>query len=499
MKNIPEVMLGIVVGSTNWMSTELAILRRQELVKEYVNRYGQEHVHECQICIDDNEISVKRALKDIEKAGCNALCLCFGNYGPEHTSTILVEQFAGPIMFCAIAENSGKYMQVNRKDSYSGLLNACYGLNLKKKSVYLPSKPVGTKEECANMIYEFFPIARSLIAVKELKIISFGPRPSSYFAACAPNHLLYELGVEIDEYSEMELFNSYEKHEGDQRIESLVSAMKQETGESNHLMAKYAQYEITVNDWVRAHKGNCRYVTLTSTCWPAFPLNFGFVPCYVNSRLTREGIPVACEVDVYGALSEYIGQCISGDTVTILNYNNNIPEDIFEEQIKDRNFNGKEYKLSDLFLGYHCGVTDSNKLQSASLEPHFVNARLIGQDGSHGTIQGEIKAGVITCFRIQGDVDGHIKAYVAEGQVLPVHIDTYGGRGVIAISEMERFYRNVLLDKHYPNHFSLLFGHYGKQLMAILTQLGIKEIEYNHPENVPYLNENIFENSTNWY
>ena len=43
-----------------------------------------------------------------------------------------------------------------------------------------------------------------------------------------------------------------------------------------------------------------------------FPSQFGFEPCYVNSRLVSRGIPVACEVDIYGALSEYIGMCVSG-------------------------------------------------------------------------------------------------------------------------------------------------------------------------------------------
>lgn len=499
MKNIPEVTLGIVVGSTNWMSSELAIRRRRELIETYVHQYGLKSVYECPICIDDNEINIKRVLKDLEKANCNALCLYFGNYGPEHTSTILVEQFPGPVMFCAAAEDSGGSMQIERKDAYTGLINACYGLSLKKKSVHLSSKPVGTKEECVEMIHDFLPIARSLLAVKDLKIISFGPRPSSYFAACASNNPLYELGIEIDEYSEMELFNSYEKHTGDQRIESIVSEIEQETGENNQSTDKYAQYEITVKDWIRTHKGNRKYVALTSTCWPAFPVNFGFVPCYVNSRLTGNGIPVACEVDVYGVLSEYLGQCVSDDVVTILNYNNNIPQDVFDKQIKNKKFNGKEYKLSDLFLGYHCGVTNSAKLQTASIESHFVNAQLIGQEDSQGTIQGEIKVGNITCFRLQGDIDGHLKAYVAEGQILPVNIDTYGGRGVIAVPEMERFYRNVLLGRHYPNHFALIFGHYGKQLIAILEQLGIKEIEYNHPENIPYLNENIFDKKEKWF
>ena len=60
-------------------------------------------------------------------------------------------------------------------------------------------------------------------------------------------------------------------------------------------------------------------------CWPAFPEAFGFEPCYVNSRLVSRGIPVSCEVDIYGALSEYIGMCVSGDTVTLLDINNSVP------------------------------------------------------------------------------------------------------------------------------------------------------------------------------
>ena len=58
----------------------------------------------------------------------------------------------------------------------------------------------------------------------------------------------------------------------------------------------------------------------------AFPEEFGFEPCYVNSRLTSRGIPVACEVDIFGALSEYIGACVSDDTVTLLDINNSVPE-----------------------------------------------------------------------------------------------------------------------------------------------------------------------------
>lgn len=51
------------------------------------------------------------------------------------------------------------------------------------------------------------------------------------------------------------------------------------------------------------------------------------MPCYVNSRLTGRGTPVSCEVDIYGALSEYIGTCVSEDAVTLLDINNSVPAD----------------------------------------------------------------------------------------------------------------------------------------------------------------------------
>ena len=52
------------------------------------------------------------------------------------------------------------------------------------------------------------------------------------------------------------------------------------------------------------------------------------------------------QVDIYGALSEYIGTVISQDTVTLLDINNTVPKDMYEADIK-----GKfDYTLKDLSL-----------------------------------------------------------------------------------------------------------------------------------------------------
>lgn len=503
MKNIPEIKLGIVVGSTDWLPSEVAIEKRRRLVNEYKSVYGENSIYECSICITDNEVSLKRAAKDFAKAECNALCVYYANYGPESSGTLFAQNFNGPVMFLGAAEEGDEPFARNRLDSLSGFINACYALGLRNTNAYIPEHPIGTFKQCVEMIHEFIYIARTIVAVSELKIISFSPRPSSYLAAYAPNHLLYDMDIEISEYSELELLNSYEKHEGDKRIEKIVAEMVEELGEEGkkhpEILPKLAQYEITVNDWVRNHKGDRKYVALTSTCWPAFPVNFGFTPCYVNSRLTGMGIPVACEVDVFGAVSEYIGQCISDDIVTILNINNDVPQSVYDAKIKNQEFNGKQYEIADLFIGYHCGVTCSSKLTSCSMQPHFVNNQLLGPEQSQGTIHGRIEASPCTIFRIQGFRDGKLMAYVAQGQILPVDMETYGGYGIIAVPEMGRFIRNVVLEKHYPNHAAVLFGHYGKELIGVLKQMGITDIQYNHPKNQPYKGENVYAALDEWY
>ena len=141
--------------------------------------------------------------------------------------------------------------------------------------------------------------------------------------------------------------------------------MAAELGHGNKIpqvLPKLAQYELTLTDWIEAHKGSRQFVAMANKCWPAFQTMFGFVPCYVNSRLTARGIPVACEVDIYGALSEYIGTCISQDAVTLLDINNTVPNDMYEESIKGKKFACDTYTDKEIFMGFHCGNTASSKV-----------------------------------------------------------------------------------------------------------------------------------------
>ena len=493
MMNIPKVKIGIVAVSRDCFPESLSVNRRKALVDAYQAKYDAADIYECPVCIVESEIHMVQALEDIKAAGCNALVVCLGNFGPEISETLLAKHFDGPKMFVAAAEETGKDLVQGRGDAYCGMLNASYNLALRNIRAYIPEYPVGTAEECADMIHEFLPIARAVIGLSDLKIISFGPRPLNFLACNAPIKQLYNLGVEIEENSELDLFEAYNKHAGDPRIPDVVKDMEAELGEGNkkpEILSKLAQYELTLLDWVEDHKGYRKYVAIAGKCWPAFQTQFGFVPCYVNSRLTGRGIPVSCEVDIYGALSEFIGTCVSDDIVTLLDINNTVPYDIYDEDIKGK----YDYKSNDVFMGFHCGNTSSKKLSFCQMKYQLIMARSLPEEVTQGTLEGDIAPGDITFFRLQSTADNKLRAYVANGEVLPVATRSFGAIGIFAIPEMKRFYRHVLIEGNFPHHGAVAFGHYGKALYEVFKYIGVdvKEIGYNQPAGVRYPTENPF-------
>ena len=490
MNNIPQVKIGVVAVSRDCFPESLSVNRRKALMKAYTEKFGATEIYECPVCIVESEIHMVQALEDVKNAGCNALVVYLGNFGPEISETLLAKHFDGPVMFVAAAEESADDLMDGRGDAYCGMLNASYNLKLRGVKAYIPEYPVGTAEECADMIHEFVPIARTIVGLKSLKIISFGPRPLNFLACNAPIKPLYDLGVEIEENSELDLFEAFNKHADDPRIPKVVADMEKELGKGNmkpEILPKLAQYEITLLDWVEEHRGYREYVAIAGKCWPAFQTQFGFVPCYVNSRLTGMGIPVSCEVDIYGALSEFIGTCVSLDAVTLLDINNTVPADMFNAEIKDKT----PYTHKDTFMGFHCGNTCSKKLAFCSMKYQKIMARNLPEEVTQGTLEGDIMPGDITFFRLQSTADTQLRAYVAEGEVLNVATKSFGAIGVFAIPEMGRFYRHVLVQKGYP-HGAVAFGHFGKALFEVFKYLGVGDIGYNQPKSLPYPTENPF-------
>lgn len=489
--NIPNIKLGIIAVSRSCFPKTLSEIRRKAIVKAYGG-----DIYECPVIVE-NENDAKSAVEDVVKNDVNALIVFLGNFGPETPETLIREWFNGPVMYIAAAEGDGNLID-GRGDAFCGMLNCSYNLGLRGKTAYIPEYPVGTAQELAEKIEEYIPIARAILGIKNLKIITFGPRPDDFLACNAPIKALYDLGIAVEENSELDLLAAYNKHNNDPRIPAKISEMKQELGTDNKyegILPRLAQYELTLLDWAEEHKGTRQYVAFANKCWPAFQIEFKFVPCYVNSRLAAMGIPVACEVDVYGALSEYIGICISEKPTTLLDINNTVPKSIYDKSLKAI----CDKRIYETFMGFHCGNTSCSLLKNHHMGYQLIMKRdlepdLPEPDITRGTVEGNIKPGEITFYRLQSTADTKLKAYIAQGDILDADCESFGSIGIFAIDEMERFYRHVLIQKHFPHHGAVAFGHYGKSLFEVFKYLGISDISYNQPASIPYPTENPFKN-----
>ena len=197
------------------------------------------------------------ALAELSAASCNAAVIFLGNFGPEGPETMLAQKFSGPTMFVAAAEENTAMLASSRGDAYCGMLNASYNLGLRGVKAYIPEYPVGDAKEIAAMIAEFMPVARMLIGLKNLKIITFGPRPYDFLACNAPIKPLFTLASRSRRTPSWTCSPPSMTHRRHAHP-CVVADMAEELGAGNKMpgiLPRLAQYELTLIDWVEKNMG----------------------------------------------------------------------------------------------------------------------------------------------------------------------------------------------------------------------------------------------------
>ena len=172
--------------------------------------------------------------------------------------------------------------------------------------------------------------------------------------------------------------------------------------------------------------------------------------------------------------------------------NNTAPKDLVKNKSKL-----KGVAIDDLFMGFHCGNTASCMLcKGCALKYQLIMNRLM-EGGkkpviTRGTLEGYLKPGETTIFRLQSTADCEIRSYAAEGHVLDIDPKSFGAIGIIGIKEMRRFYRHVLVGGNYPHHTALTLKHVGSVLYDVVKMLTGKPPCTPLPKGQLYCQENPF-------
>ena len=351
LSNTPKIVMGLVAVSRDCFRAELARNRLNRVVAACEE--ADVNIVPCNTIIE-TERDAMAAVDEMRSKGVNAVTIYLGNFGPEGPTTIFAKKLGVPFMLVGAAEESKDSLIEGRGDAYCGMLNASLNCGLRHLRPFIPRRPVGMAEDIARAIAHFANVARVVVGVRNVKVFAFGPRPQDFYACNAPIGPLYDLDVEVMENSELDLLEHYKSVANrTAEIESVARDMAEELGAGNthpEKLRDIAQLEVALTTFFDENLGSRQFGLFANKCWPSFEPAFGFTPCYVNSRLASRGIPAACEVDLYGALSEYMIQCAARQPATLLDINNTVPADL---KVADM----QHAKREDLFMGFHCGNT----------------------------------------------------------------------------------------------------------------------------------------------
>ena len=220
--------------------------------------------------------------------------------------------------------------------------------------------------------------------------------------------------------------------------------------------------ETNLLDHARLYRAYSEYIrdngigALASRCWPDYFATYGTPVCAVLSMLNDDGTAAACEADVYGALSMWIGMKLSSSPV------------FFGDPVS---LNEEENTLTF----WHCGTaacTLARKDTGAVVGVH--PNRKIGPAMDFGC-EAFPEA---TIFRIGREPDGTYRFFILEGEALDKPKQFTGTSIVIkTTAPVREAVENSVLDGFEP-HFVIIKGHHAETLKTLARMFGFKAYIY---------------------
>lgn len=298
--------------------------------------------------------------------------------------------------------------------------------------------------------------ARIKKAMRSLTMSAIGHTPQGFgFGRALDSELMNTFGVELESIEARELIDMAKTYSDEECAAYLEKSAcctcgLDKTPEKNRL--DHARLLKAYSDYVNEH----HIGALASRCWPDFFTSFGTPVCTVLSMLNDAGVAAACEADIYGALSMWIGMQLSGEPV------------FFGDPVAmDENEGSITY--------WHCGAAAcslARKDTGAAVGVH--PNRKIGPAMDFGC-EAFPEA---TIFRIGRKPDGSFRFFLAEGAVLDKPKQFNGTSIVVKTDLNSREVVEQSIRGGFEPHFVVVKGHHAETLTVLAEMFGFEVCRY---------------------
>ena len=306
------------------------------------------------------------------------------------------------------------------------------------------------EDEVGSALRASVAAARVKKEMRSLKMAAIGHTPQGFgFGRALDGELMQSFGVELESIEARELIDrakGYTDEECAAYLEKTACATcgLEKTPERNRL------------DHARLYKAYSDYVcangigALASRCWPDFFTAFGTPVCTVLSLLNDDGVAAACEADIYGALSMWIGMQLSGEPVF---FGDPVSLDEGENTITFWHCGAAACRLARKDTGAEIGVHPNRKIGPAM---NF---------GCEAFPEA-------TIFRIGREPDGSFRFFLAEGEALDKPRQFIGTSIVVKTDAACRELVEQSVKAGFEPHFVVIKGRHAAALRALADMFG---------------------------
>ena len=298
--------------------------------------------------------------------------------------------------------------------------------------------------------------ARVYRQMHSLKMAAIGHTPQGFgFGRALDSELIKTFGVTLESIEARELIDSAKQFTDEECAEFLKKSFGAMTGldvTPQKNLLDYARLYKAYSDYV--HNGGIG--AIASRCWPDFFTAFGTPVCSVLSMLNDDGVASACESDMYGALSMWIGMKFSGKSV----------------------FFGDPVSLDEgenTITFWHCGMAACSMARcdtgaTVGVHPN----RKIGPAMDFGC--GPFPRATI--FRVGRKPDGTFRFFILGGEALDKPKQFTGTSIVVRTDADSRMSVEESVKAGMEPHFVVIQGDYVRELEMLANMLGLEVVKY---------------------
>ena len=300
---------------------------------------------------------------------------------------------------------------------------------------------------------EILSFARACAAKEELassRIGIFGYADmGSYTAGFDQTSLRSKLGVEVEDYEVHRLLLETEKvndEEADRFVTKQFSGWNVDKEVAKEDLRKAAKIYLALKKIIDERKFNA----VSMKCVYGLPIYYDITPC-VPLALAGAEVPVVCECDVFGLVTELIMDSVSGQRSVYLEF-----YDIFDDR---------------LLMGV-CGMMPQSLLEGTPRLYKYAWGKLAGL-----MTVGSMRAGKITLARLASAGDRYtMHITVAEAEKprkwheigWQLEAPLYPSLEIVLGDKTREFTGNIL-----AQHYHLVYGDYTDELVDLCKLLGI--------------------------